>query len=130
MAEQLFLIEIGDGVTIASDVMFLTHDYSIHNVLGSSTLFGRISIGDNCFIGARTIILPGVSVCNNVIVAAGSVVTKSVDKPYSIIGGNPAKEIGTWDKYRLKYEHNAISYDGSKEDLMNKIKSNGKLIEK
>lgn len=54
------------------------------------------SIGNDCWIGNNVLILPGVTVGDGAIVAAGSVVTKSVP-PYAIVGGNPAKII----KYRF-----------------------------
>ncbi|WP_338405680.1 DapH/DapD/GlmU-related protein [Aeromonas hydrophila] len=54
------------------------------------------SIGNDCWIGNNVLILPGVTVGDGAIVAAGSVVTKSVP-PYAIVGGNPAKVI----KYRF-----------------------------
>lgn len=68
-----------------------------------SDLFGKISIGCNCFIGNGTIIMYGVSICNNVIVAAGSVVTKSITQEKVIVAGNPAKIIGTWEDFEHKY---------------------------
>lgn len=49
-------------------------------------------IGDNVWIGRNTIVLQGVEICSNAIIAAGSVVVKSVP-PYSIVGGNPARLI-------------------------------------
>lgn len=56
-----------------------------------------IEIGNNVWIGMRVIILPGVKIDEGVIVAAGSVVTKSVPK-CAIVGGNPAKIIGWRNK--------------------------------
>lgn len=128
---QGFLINIGDNCTIASDVLLVTHDYSIHNVIGKGTLFGSIWIGNNCFIGARSIVLPGVSLSDNTIVAAGSVVTKSIPDSNVIIAGNPAKIIGTWDNYKEKYENYAVRFNGSNKDLISKLSSTpDKLIEK
>lgn len=49
-------------------------------------------IGENCFIGAKSVILPGVVVGNNSVVAAGAVVTTNVP-PNTIVAGNPAKVI-------------------------------------
>ena len=49
-------------------------------------------IGDDCWIGARVMIMPGRTIGDGTIVAAGSIVTKDV-QPYSIVGGNPAKLI-------------------------------------
>ena len=50
------------------------------------------TIGDGVWIGARAIILPGVTIGEGAVVAAGAVVTKDVD-PWAVVGGNPAKFI-------------------------------------
>ena len=55
--------------------------------------FGKIRIGNNCFIGEDAKILPGVIIESNCIVGAGSVVSKSIPKG-SIVAGNPAQYIG------------------------------------
>lgn len=54
----------------------------------------KITIGDNVMIGAKSIIMYGVNIENNSIIAAGSVVTKDVLEG-TIVGGNPARKIGT-----------------------------------
>ena len=54
---------------------------------------GEIKIGSDCFIGANTTILPGVSIAPNVIVGAGSVITKSFSTDGVVIAGNPARII-------------------------------------
>lgn len=94
-----FLIEIGDHVTVSTNVQLITHD-------GSSWLFrdenGRrfdyrpISIGSHVFIGANVIVLPGVKIGNRVIVGAGSVVTKSIPSGM-VVAGNPARFICDFD---------------------------------
>lgn len=88
------MVTIGNNVTISAPVQLLTHDNSIIKMSKGEVTdtFGAISIGDNCFIGASTLILPGVTLADNVIVAAGSVVTKSFLESNIIIGGNPAKK--------------------------------------
>ena len=73
---------------------------------------GPITIGSNCFIGAGTLVLLGVTLADNIIVAAGSVVTKSFQESNIIIGGNPAKKIGSWDAYREKYAEIAVNLKG------------------
>lgn len=101
-ASEPYLVKIGANCTISTDVSLITHDASVGLFLGremASDLCGRITIGDNCFIGNRAIILYGVSIPDNTIVAAGSVVTRSVTEPGCILGGNPAKIIGRVDDF-------------------------------
>lgn len=94
-------IHIGDKVVISSDVRFLTHDYSISRAIEATgrklekeVFFLRdIYIGDNSFIGTKSILLPGTTIGKNVIVGAGSVVRGKVEDN-SIVMGNPATVIG------------------------------------
>lgn len=67
--------------------------------------FGKIIIGNNVYIGAYSLIMPGVTIEDNVLIAAGSVVTHSVHTGM-VVGGNPAHIICTVDEYierNLKY---------------------------
>ena len=68
-----------------------------------SDILGEIRIGDNCFIGAHSIILPGVTLGKEVIVGAGAVVTKSYPDG-SIVAGNPARLIGNSKDFVKKYK--------------------------
>ncbi|WP_276846904.1 acyltransferase [Faecalibaculum rodentium] len=103
------LISIGSNVTISVNVAFVTHDNSIKLILpDKSDLFGTISIGDNCFVGENSLILYGCNIGNNVIIAAGSVVTKSWSEENIIIGGNPARKIGDWETFRRKSKDFAV----------------------
>lgn len=65
-------------------------------------IFGRVVIGDWVYIGTNSLIMPGVTIGNNVLVAAGSVVTKSVPDRM-VVAGNPARIICTIEEY---YERN------------------------
>lgn len=126
VSSEPFLITIGRNVTISVGVTLLTHDASVGPIVGRnvfSDMVGPINIGDNCFIGANTIILPGVSIPNNTIVAAGSVVTKTITS-YSkeitersinegiIIGGNPAKLICKTTDFLEKRNSNFLKLHG------------------
>lgn len=105
------LISIGDNTSISSNVQFCTHDNAISKVLpGTTDLIGRITIGNNCFVGMNSILLYGVTLGNHCIVGAGSVVTKSFPAG-SVIAGNPAKLICHIDDYANKYRAQAYNYE-------------------
>lgn len=107
------LINIGNNVTISNDVQFITHDNSVCKISSEYTdTFGKIKIGDNCFIGARTTILPGVTLADNIIVGSASVISKSFYETGIVIAGNPAKKICTIDEYRNKVNDKLFNVDG------------------
>ncbi len=99
-----WLISVGDDVTISSDVKILAHDAST-NKTGARTKIGVVTIGNNVFIGVGSIILCNVHVGDNVIIGAGAVVTKSIPSN-SVVAGNPAKVICTFDEYKNKHLQN------------------------
>ena len=118
VTSEPYLISIGNNVTISTEVGFITHDNSIIKIDSSlPNLFGKIVIGNNCFVGERSTFLYGVRICDNVIVAAGSVVCSSFAEERIIIGGNPAKKIGDWDTFCEKNKGFAISRTNCKETL-------------
>jgi maltose O-acetyltransferase len=91
------LISIGDDCILAPNVHLLAHDASTKLHLGYTRL-ARVIIGNRVFIGAGSIILPGVTVGDGAIVAAGSLVSRDV-APGTLVGGNPARFIKTVDDY-------------------------------
>lgn len=78
-------IHIGEYTTVTFGVAILAHDMA-------RSFQADTRIGRNCFIGAHSIILPGITVGDGSIVAAGAVVNRDVP-PGSIVAGNPAKVI-------------------------------------
>lgn len=104
------LISIGKNTTISRDVLILTHDFSlakgfqlIKAPIKNAHFLKPVIIGENCFIGARAVLLPGATIGNNCIVGAGSVVRGEVPSG-SIVTGNPAKvvrETEEWANYHL-----------------------------
>lgn len=84
-------------------------------------LYGRITIGNNCFIGAHAIVMYGVTLADNVIVGAGSVVTKSVTESNVILAGNPARIVGTWEVFGKKVKDNVIHAGHLKPDRKKEI---------
>lgn len=95
-----WLIEIGDNVTMAPRVHILCHDASTKGFL-DYTKIGRVSIGDNVFIGAESVVLPGVTIGSNVVIGANSTVTHNVPDN-TVIAGSPAKVICSLDDYLAK----------------------------
>lgn len=95
-----WLIEIGDNVTMAPGVHILCHDASTKTFL-NYTKIGRVTIGDNVFIGAESVVLPGVTIGSNVIIGANSTVTHDIPDN-TVVAGTPAKEICTLDAYLEK----------------------------
>lgn len=126
------LISIGLGTTVAGHVEFVTHDNSISKVMPDTTdLFGKITIGNNCFIGARSVIMYGVTIADNVIVAAGSVVTKSVTESNVIVAGNPARVISTWEKFAEKSKPYAWDLNTvSRQEMIEKTSNGEKIVVK
>lgn len=97
-----WLIFISDNVTISTNVTILAHDAST-NIVRQSTRLGRVTIGNNVFIGTRAIILCGVTVGDNVVIGAGSVVTRDLPAD-GVYAGNPARRICSTEDYRNKYQ--------------------------
>jgi hypothetical protein len=90
-------IEIGKNVRYGPNVHIISSNHSLLDY-DKHDHTSPIKIGDNCWIGSGAIILPGVELSDHVIVAAGSVVTKSFTND-KLIGGVPAKVIKRLDPY-------------------------------
>ena len=90
-------VHVGAWSYVAFEARILCHDRT-------RGLYLHTRIGENCFIGGNSLILPGVEIGDNCVVGAGSVVTKSVP-PRSIVAGNPAKiirsdiEVGPYGRF-------------------------------
>lgn len=95
-----WLVEIGDDVTITNSTI-LAHDASTKLHFGKAKI-GKVKIGNRVFIGYNSVVLCNVTIGDDVIVAAGSIVTKSIP-PNSIVAGNPARVIGTTSDYLEKH---------------------------
>lgn len=80
-------VHVGANSYVAFEARILTHDRT-------RGLYLATRIGENCFIGGRSLILPGVEIGDGCVVGAGSVVTKSVPAG-SVVAGNPARIIAS-----------------------------------
>ena len=95
------MIIIGNSVDIARDtsIWTLQHDY---NSKDYETKGGNVIIEDYVWLASRVTVLPGVRIGRGAVVATGAVVTKDIP-PYTIVGGIPAKPIGTRSR-NLEYK--------------------------
>lgn len=90
-------IHIGAHTYLAFEARILTHDRT-------RGLYLHTRIGQNCFIGGRSMVLPGIEIGDNCVIGAGSVVTKSVPAG-SLVAGNPARilrsdiEVGEYGRF-------------------------------
>jgi len=91
-----YLVRIGDNCSISNHVRLLTHDATTFKFTNGHTRLGKVELKDNCFIGERAIILPGVTIGPNVLVAAGSVVNRDIP-PNSCVAGVPARVYARFD---------------------------------
>lgn len=107
-----YLITIGDHVQVTHGVSIYTHGggNAIRKEHPDFDVFGKVVIEDWAYIGAFSQIMPGVTIGEGALVAAGSVVTKSV-APHTVVGGNPARYICTVEEF---YEHNKKYNVGTK----------------
>lgn len=95
-----YLITIGNNVAITKGVMLHTHGGArvVRSRIPDFDMFGKIVIEDWAYIGANSQIMPGVTIGEGALVAAGSIVTKSVP-PRTVVGGNPARFLCTVDEF-------------------------------
>ncbi|KKJ77017.1 hypothetical protein WH95_10150 [Kiloniella litopenaei] len=109
-------LNIGSYCSIAAGVHLYTHDTVLWAVsLGKAPRRkAEISIGDGCHLGAQSIVLPGVTIGSQCVVAANSVVNKAIP-PRTVVGGSPARVIGI--------------IEGENEDIHIKIKTGVSLPE-
>ena len=96
-SSHCWLIEIGDDVTFGPQTYVLAHDASTKKYLGY-TKIGKVTIEDGCFIGADSLVMPGVHIGKNCIIGAKSVVTSNVPDG-SVYIGAPARFVCTTQEY-------------------------------
>ena len=87
-------VTIGSRVLIAASVVITSREHPVALPRFGVTVDAPIDIADDVWIGAGAVILPGVTVGRGAVIAAGAVVTSAV-APFTIVGGVPARQIGT-----------------------------------
>ena len=107
-----YLLRIGNNVRLSSCTL-LGHDGVVNLVNRAQGTkldsVGPIDICDNSFVGHGAIVMPNVRIGPNSVVAAGSVVTKDVP-PGTVVGGNPAKVIGSFEDMVERLKRRSASY--------------------
>ena len=96
-----YLISIGNHVTVSHDVDFITHDGGIRVARlehPGAFLYGRIQVGDDCFLGAHCVLLPGSRVGTGSVIGAGAIVTGDIP-PGVVAVGAPARPVKSVDEY-------------------------------
>ena len=130
-SSEPWLISIGNNSYISSDVCFVTHDGGrrvLDNLYPEEKPFykiGKISIGNNVFIGMRAIILPNVSVSDNCVIGDGSIVTKNIPTG-EVWAGVPARFVCTIEDYKKRMQQHSLdinwpAYWQSKEKEIKRI---------
>lgn len=95
-----WLIEIGSNILFAPGVKILAHDASTQMHLGKAKI-GRVTIGDNVYIGLNSTVLCNNKIGNNIIIGAGSILTTDIPDN-SVYAGNLAKYICSYYEYMNK----------------------------
>lgn len=123
-SSEPYLIEIGDNVQVTHNVSIHTHGGShvARKMIPDFDMFGKVIIKDGAYIGAYAQIMPGVTIGEGSLIAAGSIVTKSVPAGV-VVAGNPARFICTVEEYierNKKYNvgTKGLSYDAKKNVLL------------
>lgn len=105
------LVEIGNNVDMNHNFQILTHDWAshvfrnyYHELIPSS---GKVKIGNNIYFGTNVIVLKGVTIGDNCVIAAGSIITKDIPAN-SVAAGVPAKVICSLDEYFEKRKSTCI----------------------
>lgn len=113
LSPESYLIEIGSNVVIAEDTYLITHEGGVcifHDERPKLDLYGKIKIGNNCFIGRNCLLLPNTTIGNNCIIGAGSVVRGNIPDN-SVVVGNPGKVVMGTNVYKLLTYKNPATFD-------------------
>ena len=105
-----YLVSLGDNVSVTSGVKFITHDggmWVLRNEFPAIDIIAPIRVGNNVFIGMDSIIMPGVTIGDNCVIGAGSLVSRDIP-PGTVAAGVPAKPLKTVEEYRAKALENSI----------------------
>lgn len=105
-------VTIGDNCMLAPNVSIYTAGHPVHPESRNSLYeYGiKVTIGDNVWIGGNSVILPGVTIGSNTVIAAGSVVTKDIPD-WVVAGGNPCRVLRQITEEDKKYYYKDRVFD-------------------
>lgn len=118
-SSEPYLITVGNNCQITNGVRIFTHGGGnvVRNLYPGFDVFGKVVIGNWVYIGNNSLIMPGVTIGDGALIAAGSVVTKSIPAGV-VVGGNPARILSTVKDY---IEHNErFNFNSSKMNMAEK----------
>lgn len=129
-----YLIEVGSHCQITGGARLFTHGGAgaARRLYPQFDTFGKVTLGDYVYLGNNSLVMPGVTIGDNVLVAAGSVVTKSIPSNV-VVGGNPAKIICSLDEYitrNMKYNTNSKGMNPREKRTLLLSIDEGRLIRK
>lgn len=110
-----YLVRLGDDVIISSDVVIITHDGAVglfRTEHPGMNVYAPVTVGDRVFIGNRAMLMPGVTIGDDVVIGAGSLVTKSIPSG-SVAAGVPARVLRTLESYKERSLERAVFVDSS-----------------
>jgi maltose O-acetyltransferase len=100
-AEYTWAVEIGAFTIIANDVRIIAHDAAVKRITGYTEV-RRVKIGERCYLGAGSLVLPGAEIGDDAIVGAGALVRGEIP-PGTVAVGAPARPIGTVAELRERH---------------------------
>ena len=129
-----YLIKIGSYCQLTENTHIYTHGGAIvaRGKYPDFDVFGKVVLGNRVYVGAGAMIMPGVTIGDNVLISAGSVVTKSIPSNV-VVAGNPAKFVCTLDEYikkNLPYNTNTRELGRKKKKKFLLAQSEDKFIKK
>jgi len=133
-SSEPYLINIGSHCQVTAGTQMLTHGGGnvVRHLYPLFDCFGKIIIGDYVYIGYNSLIMPGVTIGDHVLVAAGSVVTKSVPDNV-VVAGNPARiicDIGAYMRRNEAFNINTKGLSGKKKKVLLKELPDDRFIRK
>ena len=123
-----YLVSIGNRVTISHEVDFITHDGGMRVARAQypgAYLYGRICVGDDCFLGAHCVLLPGTKIGARSVIGSGSIVSGEIPSGVVAVGA-PARPVKTIDEYihakkDAWIDTGGLSPEGKKELLLRRL---------